>query len=363
MPSPSAAPAPTAPNADHDRTAVGAPADRTVARTGVVLGVEAGSTLVEAMVATVDGEVVGRGRSALANPTALPIADVVAHLGDAVRQALGRIAPASVAGVVVGAAGILRYSRGPSAEPLAKTWVDAGLTCPVHVVADAVTAFAAGTPRRQGSVLIAGVGAIAARVEGEEVTARIDGNGWLVGDDGSGFWIGRQAVRAVFAALDGRGEPTLLAEAVLATVTGDEAVPAAAEDQIAALRDAVYDGPPIALAALAPLVSAAAETGDRVAQRIVDRSVSLLMATATALTGDSPEEPLVLAGSLLTAPGPIGAEVQRRLAEHHGGTPLIAAPGAVGAAWLAARLLDPALDAKVHARLATGAGATERGLG
>jgi N-acetylglucosamine kinase-like BadF-type ATPase len=219
-----------------------------------------------------------------------------------------------------------------------------------------VTAFAAGTPRHAGSVLIAGVGAIAARVSGEEVTARIDGNGWLVGDDGSGFWMGRQAVRAVFAALDGRGEPTLLAEAVLATVTGDEAVPASKEEQIAALRDAVYDGPPIALAALAPLVSAAATAGDRVAQRIVDRSVSLLMATATALTGDSSDEPLVLAGSLLTAPGPIGAEVQRRLAEHHGGTPLIAAPGAVGAAWLAARMLEPEVDAGVHGRLVAGAG-------
>ena len=336
--------------------AAGAPADRP-AGTGVVLGVEAGSTVVEAMVATVGGEVVGRGRSALANPTALPIADVVAHLGDAVRQALGGVAPAAVAGVVVGAAGILRYSRGPSAEALAKTWVDAGLTCPVHVVADAVTAFAAGTPRRAGSVLIAGAGAIAARVSGEEVTARIDGNGWLVGDDGSGFWMGRQAVRAVFAALDGRGEPTLLAEAVLATVTGDEAVPADKEDQIAALRDAVYDGPPIALAALAPLVSAAATAGDRVAQRIVDRSVSLLMATATALTGESSDEPLVLAGSLLTGPGPIGAEVQRRLAEHHGSTPLIAAPGAVGAAWLAARTLEPGIGAEVHARLAAGAAA------
>src|SRR4051794_14067782 len=90
MPSPSAAaPPPAAPGPDHDRAAAGASTERTVPRTGVVLGVEAGSTLVEAMVATVDGAVVGRGRSALANPTALPIADVVAHLGDAVRQALG----------------------------------------------------------------------------------------------------------------------------------------------------------------------------------------------------------------------------------------------------------------------------------
>jgi N-acetylglucosamine kinase-like BadF-type ATPase len=322
--------------------------------TPVILGVDAGSSLAEAVAATPDGRIVGRGRSGVGNPIALPTADAVAHLGEAVRQALDGVAATDVAQVVTGAAGILRYSRGPSAEALAKAWVDAGLTCPVVVVADAVTAFAAGTPRRCGSVLIAGVGAIAARIQDEEVTARIDGNGWLVGDDGSGFWIGRQAVRAVFAALDGRGEPTLLAEAVLATVTGDEAVPEDVEGRLVALRDAVYDGPPIALAALAPLVSAAASAGDRVAQRIVDQAVSMLMATVTALAADGPDEPLVLAGSLMTSPGPIAGEVQRRLAAHRGARPLTAAPGAVGAAWLGIRLLDPRAGTAVHTRLVAG---------
>ena len=319
--------------------------------TEVVLGVDAGSAWVEAVAATVGGEVLGRGRAGAGNPTALPVADVAAHLGTAVAEALRGIDPGSVRSVVAGAAGILRFSRGPSADAIAKAWSEAGLTCPVVVVADAVTAFAAGTPAPCGSVLIAGIGAIAARIDGEEVTARIDGNGWLVGDDGSAFWIGRQAVRAVFAALDGRGESTMLSEAVLATVSGDDTVPRDVEEQVILLRDAVYDGPPIALAGLAPLVSAAAGAGDRVAQRIVDRAVSLLMATATALTGDASDEPLVLAGSLMTAPGPIGREVQRRLADHHGSHPLIAAPGAFGATWLAARLLDPGLGAGVHERL------------
>jgi N-acetylglucosamine kinase-like BadF-type ATPase len=333
--------------------------------TEVILGVDAGSALVEAVAATVGGEVLGRGRAGSANPTAMPVEDVAAHLGDAVKEALRNVDPARVRSVVAGAAGILRFSRGPSADAIAKAWGEADLTCPVVIVADAVTAFAAGTPASCGSVLIAGVGAIAARVDGEEVVARIDGNGWLVGDDGSAFWIGRQAVRAVFAALDRRGESTMLSEAVLATISGDDSVPQSTADQVILLRDAVYDGPPIALAGLAPLVSAAAGAGDRVAQRIVDRAVTLLMETATALTGDNSDEPLVLAGSLMTASGPIGREVQRRLADHHGSTPLIAAPGVFGAAWLAARLLDPGLDAAVHGRLtrATGASGTVGGAG
>jgi N-acetylglucosamine kinase-like BadF-type ATPase len=317
----------------------------------LVLGVDAGSALVEARLATVDGTPFGAGRSGSANPTALPVAAVAEHLSTAVGQALCGVDPDDVGCVVVGAAGVLWFSRGASATALAQVWAAAGLRCPVHVVPDAVTAFAAGTPARAGSVLIAGAGAIAAHVVGESVTARIDGNGWLVGDDGSGFWIGRQAVRAVFAALDRRGEPTLLHHAILAALTGDDDVPADPARQVELLRGAVYDGPPIALAGLAPLVPVAAEAGDRVARRIVDRAVTLLVDTATALAGDEPGEPLVLAGSVLDPAGPIGREVARRLAAHHGAQPLHAGLAAGGAAWLAARRLDPDLDVAAHASL------------
>jgi glucosamine kinase len=317
----------------------------------LVLGIDAGTGLVEALCASTTGEVLGRGRSGSANAMAMPIAEVVEHLEHAVRQAVAPHGVERIGCVVVGAAGVIRYSRGKAAGPLGQVWDSVGLTCPVRVVADAVTAFAAGTARPQGSVLIADIGAIAARICGEQVLERVDGNGWLVGDDGSGFWLGRQAVRAVFAALDHRGESTLLTQAVLATLTGDEEVPVDPAEQVIVLRDSVYDGPPVALAGLAPLVPAAAAAGDRVAQRIVDRAVTLLVDSATSLRADDPEEPLVLAGSLLSAGGAIGREVQRRLAYHHHAQPILAGSGASGATWLAARTLEPGLDPAVHARL------------
>ena len=82
---------------------------------------------------------------------------------------------------------------------------------------------ASGTSAPRGAVLIAGTGTIAAWIADGEVTHRIDGHGWLVGDDGSGFWLGRQAVRAVLAELDGRGEPTLLRAGDWAEVTARSA--------------------------------------------------------------------------------------------------------------------------------------------
>jgi N-acetylglucosamine kinase-like BadF-type ATPase len=323
------------------------------------MGVEAGTARVDVVAADLEGAPAGRGRSGSGNPNGLPLPDVAAHLAEAVGRALAGLDPLAVRAVVLGTQGITRFQRGESAVRLAAVWKEAGLACPVTVVADAVTAFAGGTAQPCGSVLIAGAGAMAARVEHEQVTARVDGNGWLVGDDGSGFWIGRQAVRAVFAALDGRDEDTLLRDAVLSTIAQGE-VPQGREECLSLLRDAVYDGPPVALAALAPLVPAAAEAGDQVAHRIVRRAVDLLVDAAEPLLGGgggggdgddgAPVEPLVLAGSLMTADGPIRREVRRRLAERHGRAPLLAQPGAGGALWLAARRIDRAFGPAAHAR-------------
>jgi N-acetylglucosamine kinase-like BadF-type ATPase len=313
----------------------------------LVMGIEASTARVDAVAADLEGVVVaGRGRSGSASPTGLPVRDVAAHLADAAAKALAGLDPLAVRAVVLGTPGILRFQRGESAARLAGLWREAGLACPVTIVPDAVTAFAAGTAAPCGSVLIAGAGAMAARVEHEQVTARIDGNGWLVGDDGSGFWLGRQAVRAVFAALERRGEDTLLRDAVLSTIVPQEQPPAGREECISLLRDAVYDGPPVALAALAPLVPAAAEAGDPVAHRIVRRAVDLLVDAAEPLVGGT--EPLVLAGSLLSVDGPIRREVRARLAERHGRNPLLAKPGAVGALWLAALRIDRGFGAAAH---------------
>lgn len=315
------------------------------------MGVEAGTARVDVAVADLEGAAAGRGRSGSGNPNGLPLPDVAAHLADAVGQALAGLDPLAVRAVVLGTPGIARFQRGESAARLAAVWKDAGLACPVTVLADAVTAFAAGTARPSGSVLIAGAGAMAARVEHEQVTARVDGNGWLVGDDGSGFWLGRQAVRAVFAALDGRDEDTLLRDAVLSTIAAQGEVPEGREECLSLLREAVYDGPPVALAALAPLVPAAAEAGDRVAHRIVRRAVDLLVDAAEPFVGGeaADAEPLVLAGSLMTLDGPIRREVRRRLADRHGRAPLLAQPGAGGALWLAARRIDRGFGPSAHA--------------
>lgn len=354
----------------------------------LLLGIDAGGTSVDAVLAGADGTIAGTGHAGGGNPVALPLETVTGHVAEAVKKALRGADPAGVGSAVLGVAGLARFARQDGMRALRLVWRECGLRAEVQVVADPVVAFAAGTPARRGAVLVSGTGAIAAAIDGAEMTSRVDGHGWLVGDDGSGFWLGRQAARAVLSELDGRGQPTSLRHPVLAAMTGRDDLPPAAGQQLEMLRDAVYDGPPTGLARLAPLVPAAAGAGDRVAQRIVHRAVALLMNTVGALLAGGPgagsgreqaerargtggrrdrtlgspppsppvPAPLVLAGSVLTSPGPVQHEVRRRITARYGSAPLIAGSGAGGAAWLAARRLGarrpgPEPGEEVHARL------------
>ncbi|MFF4197271.1 hypothetical protein [Nonomuraea sp. NPDC001831] len=96
------------------------------------------------------------------------------------------------------------------------------------------------------------------------------------------------------------------------------------------------------VAAAAPLVSRAAEAGDERAAGIVAEAARRLTATAARLSGDGP---LVLAGGVLTADGPVRAAVLARLAGRRVTT---ARDATAGACWLAA--LDRLGDRAAHER-------------
>jgi hypothetical protein len=61
--------------------------------------------------------------------------------------------------------------------------------------------------------------------------------------------------------------------------------------------------------------------------------------------------PIVLAGQLLVAPGPIQREVSRQIAARYGRMPVVAGNSAGGAAWMAISELTPAMSATAHAHL------------
>ncbi|UUU20304.1 BadF/BadG/BcrA/BcrD ATPase family protein [Streptomyces sp. DSM 40750] len=323
-----------------------------------VVGLDAGGTRTRAVLADLgDGRTRGEGSAGPGNSLTVPEPVLADHLAEAIARAVpeplrGRVV--AVAGGFAGAGhqgqaadepGRVR-ARAALSAALARLGVTAAV---VGVHSDIETAFAAapGHPA-DGLLLVAGTGAVSARIVGRAPVATAGGDGWLLGDDGGGFWIGRAAVRAVLRAADGRSVPTALAPAVgRALGLPTEVLPPedyGTTDTVrwtaprrAAYREhllpAVMDRPPVRLADHAPLVVRAAEEKDAVAVRILHEATRRLAETVTALD-PRPGEPLVLTGGLLASHGPLLNPLAERLA-HLALTITPVADGSPGAVTLA----------------------------
>ncbi|WP_194898304.1 N-acetylglucosamine kinase [Catenulispora pinisilvae] len=375
----------------------------------LVLGLDVGGTSTRALAITPEGRRRGAGRASGGNPTGLGPERAVAALTEAVTQALTGLDPAKVRYVVLGMAGGSALPSGedlPGRELFARFWERAGIRCPIAYEPDSLIAFAAGTDAPEGSLLLSGTGAVAIAVKDRAMAVRADGHGWLLGDRGSGFWLGRQAVLAAMAALDGDGPATALTGLVIESLrlpgagpgtdsasgatpgapdasgadtagpalaprppdpmvpgTPEPADPPTNPDTHPALgpagpltaRDlvaAVMAEPPTALARLAPLLSTACAAGDQVAATIVERAAEHLAATLAAVRGPDAATPIVLAGSVLTHPTPVAEHVRRTLRERWPAAPVaVAEDGAAAAAWLALARIGPVPTPDVRERL------------
>ncbi|MER5394313.1 BadF/BadG/BcrA/BcrD ATPase family protein [Saccharopolyspora sp. NPDC002686] len=307
-----------------------------------VLGLDVGGTSSRALVSDLSGRVLGCGEAAGGNPNSHPADEAVRQIATATLTALRDVDPARVRAGVIGMAGVSKMADPQFRELFEREWARLGLDCGLRAISDSEVAFAAGTPEPTGTVLIAGTGAIAARIEQHRLTRTVGGYGWLLGDEGSAYWLGREAVRATLAALD-RGE-TLhgLTAAVRETLLPDN--PDAQRKQ---LISAVNSAPPIRLAELAPLVTKAS---DPTATAIIDHAARVLADTAAETRTPDDRTPIVLAGGLVAPANPVGEALRAELTSRGFPEPHTAGPGAAGAAWLAAHDLTPD-PAALHARL------------
>ncbi|GAA5054438.1 BadF/BadG/BcrA/BcrD ATPase family protein [Thermocatellispora tengchongensis] len=342
----------------------------------VVLGVDAGGTSTRAMVASPDGLRAARASGPGGNPSARGVEAACAAIAGAVTRALEAYGGGpEIAAAVLGVAGHEPFLTGAGREALLRALPVAGAR--LQVVGDVPVAFAAGTPEPSGTVLISGTGAVAAAIEDREAVAIADGLGWLLGDRGSGYWLGRRAAESVVRRLAG-GEPdTPLTHLIVTAVLGhgpqkhgpqkhglqkhgprehgprehgpQERGPRehGPHEEGRSLANAVIrslqSAPPAAVAALAPHVGTAASQGDPVATEIVTEAAALLAETVAAVRRPGDTTPIVLAGSVLTTPGPVREAVHDLLSRRWRAPIATAGSGAGAAAWLAARtLLGPA---------------------
>jgi N-acetylglucosamine kinase-like BadF-type ATPase len=319
----------------------------------LVLGLDIGATSTRALLATDTGERLATGRAGGGNPNAHGADRAAAAVLAALREALAGADPGLVRAGALGLAGGHRLVTDPYARTAFEAaWRDAGLRVPYVVLSDALVAYAAGTAAASGTVLIAGTGAIAAAVRDHELGRIADGHGWLLGDLGSGFWLGREAVRTALSDLDNLRPPGPLSTLVLTEVLGSAEVSPQSRKTAADLVQALNAGPPIALAAFAPLVMRAYEAGDPAAADVVRRAAVHLTNTVRTVRPLDARTPVVLAGGMLSGDTVLAGEVRARLAELWPEAPTSAAgDGAAAAAWLAARALPGVDAAALHARL------------
>ena len=214
-------------------------------------------------------------------------------------------------------------------------------------------ALAGGCGDRPGMVVIAGTGSAAYGRDRNGVTAQSGGWGWLIDDQGGGSWFALKGLRAVMEATDGRGprtrlEPALFAE--LGVTTAREAMQWTMRPDTARSQ----------LAALAPVILAAAEDGDKVAAALMVEGARQLARMAAALVEplDFGSDPIsvVPAGGLLGHAAYLAAF---RSALEKTGHPFRLVESPVppigGAAFLAADLAGITLTDEARRRIGVGA--------
>jgi glucosamine kinase len=272
-----------------------------------VIGVDGGGTRTRAVVLDRDGTEIARaeGDAAVADAAApAPAADAVAAVSSAAARAAGIDLPVDV--VWAGLAGAGRETARSAVEvELGR----AGVARVTRVGTDVVAAFHDAFADGPGVLLIAGTGSIAWGRAEDGREGRVGGWGRHIGDEGSAYAIGMDALRRIAKNADGRAPETTLRDAVLSRL----ALPGV-DDLVQWTGTAERAN----VAALAPVVAAAATKGDAAAREIIDRAVDELERHVLAVLenlGPWRRPPQVaLAGGLLRPGRALRAPVEAALA-------------------------------------------------
>jgi len=229
-----------------------------------VVGFDGGATKTKAVIATLEGMVVSDGLGGPSNYHVVGI-DAAKHaILESFQDAAARISePIAVEVAVAGLAGLdCRYDEVMLSHELPKT----GVAKRFLVVHDSRNALYGATGGGAGAIVIAGTGSVSAGTDGEGNSVRVGGWGNILDDVGSGYEMARKALTASLYSFDGRLPKTAL-EGTMMKALGVESVDDIIR-KVYAERMSVTD-----IAALAPVVTRAAQEGDPVAARIVDEAV------------------------------------------------------------------------------------------
>jgi len=265
----------------------------------LLLGVDGGGSRTRAVVASLDGTVLGAGDAGSSNHQAIGYEPAVRALDEAIAAALKQADAHPVESregepflaACIGLAGVDRVAD----RDLIGGWAaERRLTRRIAILNDAELVLAAGTPEGWGVALIAGTGSICLARSLDGRTTRAGGWGWRLGDEGSGYDVGTRALRLATQTADGRAAAPAVLDAVLRRwrlATPDDLLPAAYREGMS----------PADVARLASEVAGLAEAGDLPARALLEQAGRELARHVDAVVRrlDLERPPLALGGGLL----------------------------------------------------------------
>ncbi len=173
----------------------------------------------------------------------------------------------------------------------------------LHLTSDLHTACIGAHRGQDGAVIIIGTGSCGlADVNGKVLD--IGGHGFPYGDNGSGAWFGNQLVHHVLLAKDQIGPTTLMT-----TLLEAELGVSATLDIVSQFMHAT----PTIYARYAPLVFAAAEQGDAVAQQVIEQGARHIDNIANRLFSLNPTRLSLIGGLAYKVQPYLSAAVQNKI--------------------------------------------------
>lgn len=309
------------------------------------LGVDGGGSKTAALLADEQGQVHGRGLSGAANYQIVGMEQTVVSVRQAVEEALQGRAPDAICYCMAGAD--MPYDF----EQLRDALGSLGFACPTVIHNDVISIFRAGSRFPYGVGIVCGTGFNAGGISKDGREFRLPALGAITGDCAGGEHLGVGAMGAAFRAWDGRGQPTLLAEAILRTFNAPDFETLAdwyvqQKIEYQQIRE------------LAPLVFEMAEQGDAVAQRMIrEQGVELGTAAKAVLRRlhlTDADCDVVLGGSVIHGKGRLLMDTVNEIVHELNPAAIVRrldVPPVAGAVLLAADLTGMVMSGNFHSAL------------
>jgi N-acetylglucosamine kinase-like BadF-type ATPase len=278
--------------------------------TAFYFGIDGGGTHSRLAIVDEEGTVRARTEAGSTNIYSVSREAVFANLKTLLESALNAagLQKAGLSAGCLGSAGLGRPGETAIFRDFFDTLLRPGF--PVTLCTDGEILLCGGLRGLEGYCLIAGTGSVALGRSAAGRLVRVGGHGYMLGDEGAAAWIGKTAIARILRSEEGRDLET--------SMLGDILGFCKLRESSDLIRYVHHDADKAQIAALAPVVTAAARKGDPLALDILSVGAAELALLVRSVLARSPwitRREMVLAGGVIEHDEILGGKLRSILAE------------------------------------------------